>query len=57
MFWQRNGKEWTWTYVVTWFYQYKYSLLKQSMLKSVRRKVGLGDPPAPFTTNSSESIN
>ena len=42
---------------ITWFYQHKYSLLKQSMLKSVRRKAGLGDPPAPFTANSSESIN
>ena len=42
---------------VTWFYQHKYSLLKQSMLKYIRRKAGLGDPPGPFTTNSSESIN
>ena len=42
---------------VTWFYQHKYSLVKKSMLKSTRCKAGLGDPPASFTTNASESIN
>ena len=40
-----------------WFHQYKSTLMKSSMLKSVRRKGGLGDPPVHFTTNASESIN
>ena len=40
-----------------WFYQYKSALVKSSMLKSIRRKGGLGDPPLQFTTNASESVN
>ena len=40
-----------------WFHQYKSTLVKSSMLKSVRRKGGLGDPPKQFTTNASESVN
>ena len=27
------------------------------MLQSTRRDAGLGDPPEPFTTNASESMN
>ena len=40
-----------------WFYLYKSIIVKNSMLKSVRRKAKLGDPPSHFTTNGSESIN
>ena len=40
-----------------WFYQYKSAIVKNSMLKSIRRKARLGDPPLQFTTNASESIN
>ena len=40
-----------------WFYLYKSTIVKNSMLKSVRRKAKLGDPPSHFTTNASESIN
>ena len=36
---------------------YKSTIVKNSMLKSVRRKAKLGDPPSHFTTNGSESIN
>ena len=42
---------------VTWFHRYKYSVIKKTMLKSVRRNAGLGDPPTLFTTNASESVN
>ena len=42
---------------VTWFHRHKYSVIKETMLKSVRRNAGLGDPPALFTTNASESVN
>lgn len=38
---------------VTWFYRHKYPLIQQSMLKAIRRKAGLGDPPTSFTTNAS----
>ena len=30
---------------VTWFRRHKYSVIKKTMLKSVRRNAGLGDPP------------
>ena len=39
------------------FYLYKNTIVKNSMLKSVRRKAKLGDPLSYFTTNASESIN
>ena len=41
---------------VTWFNRHKYSVQK-TMLKSVRHKAGLGNPPTPFTTKASESAN
>jgi len=40
-----------------WFDQYKSTQMKSSMLKSIHRNGGLGDPPAQFTTNASESVN
>jgi len=33
------------------------SIVRSTMLKGVRRAVGLGSPPAIFTTNPSESVN
>ena len=33
------------------------SIVQSTMLKGVRRAVGLGSPPAIFTTNPSESVN
>ena len=42
---------------VAWFTRHKYSLLQKTMLKSICRKAGLGNPPTPFTTNTSESVN
>jgi hypothetical protein len=42
---------------VSWFHRHKYSVIKETMLKSVRRSAGLGDPPTLFTTNASESVN
>ncbi|XP_030850278.1 uncharacterized protein LOC105442659 [Strongylocentrotus purpuratus] len=41
----------------TWFRQYKSQEVRESMLKPLRQKAGLGDPPRQFTTNDSESIN
>ena len=41
----------------SWFTTYKSSVVKTSMLTSIRQKCGLGTPPAAFTTNASESIN
>ena len=40
-----------------WFDQYKSTQMKSSMLKSIHRNGGLGDPPAQFTTNASESFS
>ena len=40
-----------------WFDQYKSTQMKSSMLKSIHHNGGLGDPPAQFTTNASESVN
>ena len=40
-----------------WFFEYKVSDLEMSMLRSVRRASGLGDPPEPFYTNDVESMN
>ena len=42
---------------VEWFTAYKSHVLKNSMLKSVRQRCGLGSPPVAFTTNASESVN
>ena len=40
-----------------WFCQYKAPEMKQSMLASLRAAMGLGNPPAWYTTNRNESIN
>ena len=40
-----------------WFLEYKVSDLEMSMLRSVQRASGLGDPPEPFYTNDVESMN
>ena len=40
-----------------WFYQYKSAIVKNSMLKSIRRRARLGNLPSHFTTNASESVN
>ena len=32
-------------------------VLKTSMLRAIRQKAGLGNPPCSFTTNASESVN
>lgn len=37
--------------------QYKVENIVSGMLKSVRREAGLRNPPSPFTTNASESMN
>ena len=42
---------------VQWFQRYKSDIIKDSMLRPVREKAGLGAPPIAFTTNASESIN
>ena len=42
---------------VEWFNRYKSPVLKSGMLKSVRKRCGLGSPPVAFTTNASESVN
>ena len=41
----------------SWFNQYKACDIKESMLASLRRAIGLGNPPCKYTTNSNESIN
>ena len=40
-----------------WFLQYHAEVVMKTMLKPVRESVGLGDPPAEFNTNDSESTN
>ena len=40
-----------------WFKTYYYSLIKEKMLKPVRIRAGLGDPPLPYYNNANESIN
>ena len=40
-----------------WFRQYKSQEVKESMLKPLRQRAGLGHEPVQFTTNDSESIN
>ena len=42
---------------IDWFMKHKSSALKETMLRPVREKAGLGHPPSAFTTNASESIN
>ena len=40
-----------------WFVQNKATVIKSTMLKSVRTEAGLGSPPQIFTTNASETTN
>ena len=35
---------------IQWFQRYKSNIIKESMLRLVREKGGLGIPPIPFTT-------
>ena len=43
--------------IYDWFLQYKASVMKTTMIKSIREEACLGIPPEPFTTNASETIN
>ena len=36
---------------------YKKSTVKEGLLRYIRQRAGLGDPPSQFTTNASESVN
>lgn len=40
-----------------WFTRYQASNMKSKMLKPLRKKVGLGDPPVHYTNNANESEN
>ena len=40
-----------------WFMKYEYHIFKDTMLKPVREKAGLGSPPLQFSTNTSECVN
>lgn len=40
-----------------WFTKYKKEVMKSYMLKPVRAKSGLGNPPKKFTTNGVECVN
>ena len=40
-----------------WFLEYCKDVIKDSMLLSVRKSAGLGNPPAPYYTNAVESMN
>lgn len=42
---------------VKWFITYKKEAIQHGLLRCLRQKAGLGDPPAVFTTNASESVN
>ena len=42
---------------VSWFLTYKKGDIQHGLMRPVRQNAGLGDPPAVFTTNASESIN
>lgn len=41
----------------SWFMRYQAVNMKNKMLKPIRVKVGLGDPPIQYTNNSNESVN
>ena len=41
----------------TWFIKYQVSNMKSKMLKPLRKRIGLGDPPVPYTNNANESEN
>ena len=40
-----------------WFAKYESNVVLTTMLKPVREKAGLGNPPNIFTTNASEAVN
>ena len=42
---------------IQWFQKHKSGVIKSSMLRPIREKAGLGNPPCSFTTNASESVN
>ena len=41
----------------SWFREHYNTKIKKSLLRSKRKQARLGDPPAAFTTNTSESVN
>ena len=43
--------------VYPWFVKYHAEDMRSFMIVPVRERVGLGHPPAHFTTNANESIN
>ena len=51
---EESGKE---SQFSTWFLRYKSADVRKCMLATLRKKAGLGDPPAQFTTNDAEAIN
>ena len=40
-----------------WFRSHKTPVVHSSMIRQVREECDLGSPPAPFTTNASETAN
>ena len=42
---------------IDWFQSYKAPVIRGTMIASIREECGLGSPPAPFTTNASETAN
>ena len=42
---------------VQWYSQYKSTIIQTTMLQSIRKEAGFGDPPELFSTNASESMN
>lgn len=42
---------------IRWFQANKADAIRDKMLRPIRQECGLGNPPNPFTTNASESVN
>ena len=40
-----------------WFTRYQSNIMKETMLRPLRQKAGLGNPPMPYTNNANESAN
>lgn len=56
--WEEKESEYgTKTGFYNWFVQNKASVMKSTMLKTVRTEAGLGSPLQIFTTNASETTN
>ena len=57
----RNKREHTYTnqdpVFYDWFLKHSKDVIINSMLYSIRRSAGLGNPPSPYYTNAVESIN